>query len=359
MNLSTFESIVINKKNSKILYKSLNSAYHKMEIESNTNQTQIKNELNKEPNSNQQNNPEQSKFGVEPNNPVKENQIQEIQNIPKIPTKIEPSLLFDRQMRIKDWNQEKISQEVALLLGVGGLGSSVAITLCRLGIKKLFLVDYDVVDVHNLNRQVLYGVNDVGKLKAECAKKNLEFHNVNNAQIEIFCIDALANWEKIIELAKQSTVVFNMIDYGDHFDLAVQSLCLNLKIPVIMGGTFSNTLTVDMFYPDGGPCLLCLSDGVKNSVTNQIKPSEILKHKDLRFLPKNDNPVGQSSSYLCITCANCMVSLYINQLFGDPDFKNVQRVIFYVNSFEAVNFPAEKNVNCPFCSKSKLKKKKK
>ena len=112
--------------------------------------------------------------------------------------------------------------------------------------------------------------NDVGKLKAECAKKNLEFHNNNNTEIEISCIDALANWEETIEFAKQSTFVFNMIDYGDHFDLAIQSLCLKLKIPVIMGGTFSNTLTVDMFYPDGKPCLLCLNNGIKNSIVKQI-----------------------------------------------------------------------------------------
>ena len=63
---------------------------------------------------------------------------------------------FDRQVRIDDWDQHKMEQQAVLILGVGGLGSVVAINLLRLGVGKLFLVDYDVVDIHNLNRQLLY-----------------------------------------------------------------------------------------------------------------------------------------------------------------------------------------------------------
>lgn len=44
---------------------------------------------------------------------------------------------------------------------------------------------------------------------------------------------ALKNWSKIVEMAKQSTVIFNMIDVGDYFDIAVQSLCMKLGIPMI------------------------------------------------------------------------------------------------------------------------------
>ena len=58
-----------------------------------------------------------------------------------------------------------MSKQSVLILGVGGLGSAVAVNLLRLGIGKLFLVDYDVVDVHNLNRQLLYSHADVGKPK--------------------------------------------------------------------------------------------------------------------------------------------------------------------------------------------------
>ena len=50
-------------------------------------------------------------------------------------------------------------------MGVGGLGSVVAISLMRLGVGKLYLVDYDVVDIHNLNRQIIFSKADVGKPK--------------------------------------------------------------------------------------------------------------------------------------------------------------------------------------------------
>lgn len=64
-----------------------------------------------------------------------------------------------------------------LVLGIGGLGSAVIIEMLRLGIGKIFMVDYDVVDVHNLNRQLLFSHADVGVNKVDAALKNCNFHN--------------------------------------------------------------------------------------------------------------------------------------------------------------------------------------
>lgn len=69
------------------------------------------------------------------------------------------------------------------MLGVGGLGSVVLMNVLRLGVKKVIIVDYDVVDVHNLNRQIIFGPEDVGKGKVESAVKNSKHHNI--AQTEI------------------------------------------------------------------------------------------------------------------------------------------------------------------------------
>lgn len=57
-------------------------------------------------------------------------------------------------------------------MGVGGLGSVVMIALLRLGVKKIIIVDYDVVDNHNMNRQLMYSVKDIGLRKVDCAIKN-------------------------------------------------------------------------------------------------------------------------------------------------------------------------------------------
>lgn len=135
---------------------------------------------------------------------------------------------FDRQVRIELWDQNVIAGQTALILGVGGLGSVVLINLLRLGVKKIILVDYDVVDVHNLNRQLIYSAKDTGRRKVGTAIENSKFHNVNNTEVIGFDGDALKNWQTIVGFAKESNVVFNCIDYGDKFDAAVSSLCLKL-----------------------------------------------------------------------------------------------------------------------------------
>ena len=81
----------------------------------------------------------------------------------------DPNDPFDRYRLIENWKQDKIESAVCLLLGTGGLGCSVALGLARLGVGKIILLDKDVVDVHNLNRQILFDHADVGHLKVEAA----------------------------------------------------------------------------------------------------------------------------------------------------------------------------------------------
>lgn len=88
--------------------------------------------------------------------------------------------MFDRQVRIDLWNQDKLREQTVLVLGVGGLGSVVLMNVLRLGVKKVIIVDYDVVDVHNLNRQIMFGPEDVGKRKVDSALKNSSHHNIGN-----------------------------------------------------------------------------------------------------------------------------------------------------------------------------------
>ena len=108
-------------------------------------------------------------------------------------------------MRIPGWDQKKLENEVAFCLGMGGLGSTVAIDLCRLGVKKIFILDYDVVDSHNINRQSLFSKKDVGNSKVESALKSLERDNIQT-EIVPMEMNALENWDKIVEISKECTV---------------------------------------------------------------------------------------------------------------------------------------------------------
>jgi len=142
---------------------------------------------------------------------------------------------FLKQKRTTNWNQELISSQIALVLGVGGVGSTVAMNLVRLGFKKLFLIDCDVVEDHNLNRQVLYGkglqgmassppisilyfrfsrVEDVGRPKVLAAVDGLRHHNVGGTELVPLHIDAVAEWGRVVDCARQATCIFNGIDHG-------------------------------------------------------------------------------------------------------------------------------------------------
>jgi molybdopterin/thiamine biosynthesis adenylyltransferase len=255
---------------------------------------------------------------------------------------------FDRQIRIDNWSQDRISGTTALCLGVGGLGSVVTMNLCRLGVGKIILIDKDVVDAHNLNRQLLFSVQDIGKPKAQAARENLmNIHNLCT-EIEVYVFDILENWAQAVKLSKEATVIFNMIDHGDYFDMAAQSLAIARKIPLIQGGTFSQCLTIDFFIAK--PCLLCGNDGMDSNIIDLIIPSKILQLDRLDMLPKNNNPIGQSNVYLCGMCGMMMTSILGQFLINDPEIKISHRVIFYVSTLESVKFDTEVNPNCKFCS---------
>ena len=85
--------------------------------------------------------------------------------------KVSKSQLFKRQItlsEIGEEGQQKLQHASVLIVGCGGLGSPIAVQLAASGIGKIHLIDFDVVDVTNLHRQVFYSLDDVGKSKAAC-----------------------------------------------------------------------------------------------------------------------------------------------------------------------------------------------
>ena len=84
---------------------------------------------------------------------------------------------FSRQIVLKDiglLGQKRIKQAKVLIIGVGGLGCSIAEFLTRAGIGKLGIVDNDLVNASNIHRQSLYDINDINKAKVKIAKKKIK-----------------------------------------------------------------------------------------------------------------------------------------------------------------------------------------
>ena len=175
----------------------------------------------------------------------------------------------------------------------------------------------DVVDDHNLNRQVLFGKKHVGKSKVFSAAEVLrvsdfyifanhftyfsndkEHHNLVSEIVPIE-INVLTNWNVVVEQAKQSTIIFNMIDVGDYFDYAVQSLALSLGIPFCQGGTFQYTLTIDFVDKNGTPCIACLNDSYPDTeVTDKLTPTQIQTHTDISFLPSKTSHCPKYTKFI-------------------------------------------------------------
>jgi hypothetical protein len=98
---------------------------------------------------------------------------------------------------------------------------------------------------------------------------------LSSIEIETHDIDVLPNWHKIVEMSTRVTAIFNMIDIGDYFDAAVASLALKRKLPLISGGTFRTSLTVDFFRPEGNPCWLCSAGLEKKDLRDKLVPTYI------------------------------------------------------------------------------------
>jgi len=256
---------------------------------------------------------------------------------------------FDRQKRIEGWVQEDWTNSTGVCFGVGGLGSVVAINLCRLGIGKLIMFDYDLVEAHNLNRQLLFGTQDIGIPKVEAAKKNLAFHNLGTV-IEGYNLDVVENWGSVLQKIVGASVIFNMMDYGDYFDASAQSLALSIGVPLVQGGTYAASANIEFFYQK--PCFVCASDSLDSEVCERITPDKIQTLDSLSFLPKNNNPVGLSNCYLCGLCGMLMCSKYgewlLNKNKQEPS-KISNRTIIYSNTIESFNFDLEINPACKFC----------
>jgi molybdopterin/thiamine biosynthesis adenylyltransferase len=210
----------------------------------------------------------------------KHKQLQDlvVREVKDIPDEV-PGDVFDRQRVMRGFSQSKIEEQVCFVLGVGGLGSSIALALVRMGVQRVILLDCDEVDASNLNRQSLFGVHEVGNRKVVAAKKVLnQYHNLRT-EIDVMDVDAVTHWGEVVAAAQGCTVVFNNIDYGACFDSAVNSLCKALGIPYVAGSTYANTMEITYYGGAPGDVCWCCA----NSITEcfSYKPDEVKAYAPL------------------------------------------------------------------------------
>lgn len=150
--------------------------------------------------------------------------------------------------------QEKICNAKVLCIGTGGLGAPVSLYLTAAGVGKLGLIDFDVVDKSNLQRQIVHGESTVGTLKVESAKKRLADLN---SDVEVVTYNERLTSENAMRIFADWDII---IDGTDNFPTRylANDACVLLKKPYIYGCILRFEGQVSVFDSRTGPCYRCL-----------------------------------------------------------------------------------------------------
>ena len=150
--------------------------------------------------------------------------------------------------------QKRLKNARVLCVGAGGLGSPALLYLAAAGVGTLGVIDFDVVDESNLQRQIIHGQSDIGRLKAESARDSIvETNPYVNVQVHT---EALTN-DNVLEIFSGYDLI---VDGTDNFATRymVNDACVLLGKPYVWGSIFRFDGQASVFWAEYGPCYRCL-----------------------------------------------------------------------------------------------------
>lgn len=150
--------------------------------------------------------------------------------------------------------QKRLRNAKVLAVGAGGLGSPVLMYLAAAGVGTLGVVDFDVVDESNLQRQIIHGQSDIGRSKAESARDSI--HEINPL-IEVRLHTDRLDSSNVMELFAQYDLI---VDGTDNFATRylVNDACVLLGTPYVWGSIYRFDGQASVFWAEHGPCYRCL-----------------------------------------------------------------------------------------------------
>ncbi len=189
----------------------------------------------------------------------------------------EQLLRYSRQIMLPSVGiegQEKLLNAKVLIIGMGGLGSPIAMYLASAGVGHLIICDFDEVDLSNLQRQIIHTSSDrIGINKAESAKQTLE---KLNPEIMITAITTQLNQQALFDQVQQVDVV---IDGTDNFAarFLLNKVCVQTKTPLVSGAAIRMEGQVIVFANQGtGPCYRCLYKEDANDTATTCSENGVL-----------------------------------------------------------------------------------
>ncbi len=181
---------------------------------------------------------------------------------------------YNKQIMIPEiglQGQEKLKNSKVLVVGAGGLGCPVLQYLTVAGIGKIAVVEFDMVDETNLQRQVLYGSSDVGKLKSIIAKNRLVHLN---SSVEFEIINLRLDASNALNLIKDYDIVMDATDNLDSRYI-INDACVILDKPMVHGSIYKFEGIVSVFNYMGGATYRCFSPRTSNTDVKNPQPADV------------------------------------------------------------------------------------
>jgi molybdopterin/thiamine biosynthesis adenylyltransferase len=212
------------------------------------------------------------------------------------------------------------------VVGMGGLGSISATKLTTLGVGALRLVDHDVVEATNLQRQFLYREADVGKPKAPIAARRL--HPLN-PEVTIEPVETKLTTETADQLIKGMSVV---VDGLDRFTprYALNRACVRQRVPYVFAGAVAANGNLTTIIPDQTPCLECIFGGVDDAQ----QPTAAM--------------IGVYPTLLGVV-ANIQAHEALHICLGQPPQLTGRLLYVDLGTLQFDQFPVARNPACPVC----------
>jgi sulfur-carrier protein adenylyltransferase/sulfurtransferase len=177
-----------------------------------------------------------------------------VKDVPMTPDQIQRYSRHFLLAQVGDKGQRRLLRSKVLLIGAGGLGSPTALYLAAAGVGTLGLMDGDVVDITNLQRQILHTTSDIGKPKVESGTRTLK---ALNPDVNVVSLPTRITVDNVMDIIKDYDLV---IDGSDNFETRylMNDACYLAGKTNVHGSIFQFEGMATVFAPNEGPCYRCL-----------------------------------------------------------------------------------------------------
>ena len=190
-----------------------------------------------------------------------------VSNISKMKLTDEQRERYSRMLALRDFNEDDmkaIMNTTIAVVGAGGLGSPALRLLTAIGFGKIRIIDRDIVELSNIQRQTVYNTEDIGEPKVEAASTNLKLVNPN-VEFEPICISI--GEDNAIELLQGSNIILDGLD-SFRARRAVNRASIALGIPYIFAGAVEYYANLSTFVPGKTGCLNCVMGEAEDNPEN-------------------------------------------------------------------------------------------